>query len=68
MRIKKNDTDGMLALLKEQEARLVEKQLKKAPEGPIMLSPKIDVEECIRLGCITAEEYRNEMTIICRKS
>lgn len=53
------DTDSMLALLKEQEARLVEEQLRNAPEGPIKLSPKIDVEECLRNGSVSADDYRN---------
>ncbi len=52
------DTDKMLELLKEQEARIVEENMKNASKEPIKLSPKIDIEECLRNGCITADDYR----------
>ena len=51
------DSDAMLRKLKEQEARIIAEYTKNAPMGPIKLSPKIDVEECLRNGYITAEEY-----------
>ena len=51
------DSDAMLRKLKEQEARIIAEDKKNAPKGPIKLSPKIDVEECLRNGYITAEEY-----------
>ena len=50
-------TDKMLEKLKEQEARLVTEQMKNAPKGPIKLSPKIDIEECLRNGGISADDY-----------
>ena len=50
--------DNMLEKLKEQEARLVKEQQSHLPEGEIKLSPKIDVEECLRNGGITADDYR----------
>lgn len=52
-----DNTDKMLEKLKEQEARLVAEQMKNAPKGPIKLSPKIDIEECLRNGGITADDY-----------
>ena len=50
--------DKMLEKLKEQEARLVKEQQCQLHEGKIKLSPKIDIEECIRNGGITADDYR----------
>ncbi|WP_407401193.1 hypothetical protein [Sodaliphilus sp.] len=50
--------DRMLEILKEQEARLVKEQQRHLHEGKIKLSPKINIEECLRNGGITAEDYR----------
>ena len=50
--------DKMLEKLKEQEARLVKEQQSQLHEGKIKLSPKIDIEECLRNGGITADDYR----------
>ena len=50
--------DKMLELLKEQEAQLLKEQQNHLYEGKIKLSPKIDVEECLRNGGITADDYR----------
>jgi len=47
----------MLLKLKEQERRLVKEQLSQIHEQ-IKLSPKIDIENCIKNGYITAEDYR----------
>lgn len=47
----------MLELLKEQGRRLVEEQLSHAGDKEIKLSPKIDIEEKLRNGYITAEDY-----------
>lgn len=55
--------DRMLEILKEQEARLVKEQQSQQPEGQIKLSPKIDVEECLRNGYITADEYKKSHLI-----
>lgn len=54
----REDMDKMLEILKEQEARLVKEQQLQLQEGEIKLSPKIDIEECLRNGGITAEDYR----------
>lgn len=54
----REDMDKMLEILKEQEARLVKEQQSQLQEGEIKLSPKIDIEECLRNGGITAEDYR----------
>ena len=51
------DMDKMLEKLMEQEARLVKEQQSHLHEGKIKLSPKIDVEECLRNGYITADDY-----------
>ena len=51
------DMDKMLEKLMEQEARLVKEQQSHLQEGKIKLSPKIDVEECLRKGYITADDY-----------
>ena len=48
----------MLEKLKEQEARLVKEQQSLLHEGEIKLSPKIDIEECLRNGGISADDYR----------
>ena len=50
--------DKMLEKIKEQEARLVKEEQRKLHEGKIKLSPKIDIEECIRNGGVTADDYR----------
>lgn len=42
----------------EQEKRLVAEQLAKSSGKAIKLSPKIDIEELLRNGCITADDYR----------
>jgi len=49
--------DKMLAKLMEQEARLVKEQQCHLHEGKIKLSPKIDIEKCLRNGGITADDY-----------
>ena len=49
--------DKMLEILKEQEARLVKEQQSQLQEGEIKLSPKIDIEEKLRNGYITADDY-----------
>lgn len=49
--------DKMLEKLKEQEARLVKEQQRQLHEGKIRLSPKIDIEEKLRNGYITADDY-----------
>lgn len=51
------DSSKMLEKLKKQEARLVREQLQHMPKGKIKLSPKIDIEECLRNGYITADDY-----------
>lgn len=51
------DTDKMLELLKEQETRLIKEKRSRLQEGTIMLSPKIDIEESLRNGYITADDY-----------
>ena len=60
------DSDAMLRKLKEQKARIIAEDKKNTPTGPIKLSPKIDVEECLRNGCITADDYRKTHPIIKR--
>ena len=49
--------DRMLEILKEQEARLVKEQQRHLHEGKIKLSPKINIEEKLRNGYITADDY-----------
>ena len=51
-------TDKMLGILKEQEKHIIESDRQKVQEGKIKLSPKIDIEECLRNGYITADDYR----------
>lgn len=53
-----NRIDVMLEKLKGQEARLVKEQQSHLHEGEIKLSPKIDIEELLRNGFITAEDYK----------
>lgn len=50
--------DKMLEKLLAQEARLVKEQERHLQEGPIKLSPKINIEEKLRNGYITADDYR----------
>ena len=52
------DMKKMLEKLKEQEARLVKEQQSQLHEAKIKLSPKIDIEKCLRDGGITADDYR----------
>ena len=52
------DMDKMLEKFKEQEAMIIKKDKQYLQEGKIKLSPKIDVEECLRNGGITADDYR----------
>lgn len=47
----------MLEKLMEQEARLVKEQQSHLHEGKIKLSPKIDIEESLKKGYITADNY-----------
>ena len=47
----------MLEKLKEQEERLAKEQQSYLCEGKIKLSPKINIEEKLRQGYITAEDY-----------
>lgn len=56
--------DKMLEKLMEQEARLVKEQQSQLPEGEIKFSPKIDIEECLRNGCITADDYRRTHELV----
>ena len=55
--MKNRNTNEMLSLLKEQERRIVESDKQKVQEGKIRLSPKIDVEERLRNGYISADDY-----------
>ena len=50
-------TDKMLEILKEQEKRIIESDKLKVQEGKIKLSHKIDVEELLRNGYISADDY-----------
>ena len=54
---KKNSTNEMLSLLKEQERRIIEADRQKPFKGEISLSPKIDIEERLRNGYISADDY-----------
>ena len=49
--------DKMLEKLKKQEAMIIKEDKQYLQEGKIKLSPKIDVEECLRNGYITADDY-----------
>ena len=51
-------TDKMLEILKEQEKRIIESDKQKVQRGKIKLSPKIDIEERLLNGYITADDYR----------
>lgn len=55
--MKRNDVDRMLSLLKEQEKRIIETDRQKVYEGEIKLSPKINIEERLRNGYISADDY-----------
>ena len=50
--------DKMLEKLKKQEAMIIKEDKQYLQEGKIKLSPKIDIEECLRNGGITADNYR----------
>ena len=52
-----NKIDKMLLLLKEQEKRIIESDKQKIYEGEIKLSPKINIEERLRNGYISADDY-----------
>lgn len=55
--MKNPDVDRMLSLLKEQEKRIIEIDRQKVYEGEIKLSPKINIEERLRNGYISADDY-----------
>ncbi|MBR5780805.1 MAG: hypothetical protein IKY27_02325 [Bacteroidales bacterium] len=50
--------DKMLEKLKEQEAMIIKEDKQYLQEGKIKLSPKIDIENKLRNGYITADDYR----------
>ena len=50
--------DKMLEKLKKQEAMIIKEDKQYLQEGKIKLSPKIDIENKLRNGYITAEDYR----------
>ena len=52
-----NKIDKMLLFLKEQEKRIIESDKQKIYEGEIKLSPKINIEERLRNGYISADDY-----------
>ena len=56
--MKNISTDKMLKILKEQEKEILEMSKQKIQEGKIKLSPKIDIEESLRNGYISADDYR----------
>ena len=49
---------NMLEKLKEQEKRLVKEQRMELSEKKIKLSPKINIEEKLKNGYISADDYR----------
>lgn len=51
-------SEEMLAKLKEQERKIIESDSLKIQNTEIKLHPKIDVEECLRNGYISADDYR----------
>ena len=55
--MKNISTEKMLEILKEQEKRIIESDKQKVQEEK-KLAPKIDIEECLRNGYITADDYR----------
>ena len=50
--------DKMLEKLKKQEAMIIKEDKQYLHEGKIKLSPKIDIENKLRNGYITADDYR----------
>ncbi len=50
--------DKMLEKLKKQEAMIIKEDKQHLQEGKIKLSPKIDIENKLRNGYITADDYR----------
>ena len=50
-------SEKMLAKLKEQEIRIIESDSLKIQDMEIKLRTKIDVEECLRNGYISADDY-----------
>lgn len=59
--MKEKSTDEMLAILKEQERRIIESDSRKQQNMEFKLHPKIDVEECLRNGYISADDYRKQI-------
>ena len=55
--MKNISTDKMLEILKEQEERIIESDKEKIQEGIIKFSPKINIEERLRNGYISADDY-----------
>lgn len=51
-------SEEMLEILKEQERRIIESDSLKIHNTEIKLHPKIDVEELLRNGYISADDYR----------
>ena len=49
--------DKMLEKLKEQESMIIKEDKQYLREGKIKLSPKIDIENKLRNGYITADDY-----------
>ena len=56
--------DKMLEKLMEQEARLVKEQQSHLHEGKIKLSPQIDIEQSLKEGYITADDYEKNISNI----
>ena len=56
-------SEEMLRILKEQEKRIKEADSKIAHDNDIILSPKINVEELLRNGYISADDYRKSHCI-----
>ena len=50
-------SEEMLAKLKEQERRIIESDSLKIQDMKIKLHPKIDIEERLRNGYISADDY-----------
>ena len=50
--------DKMLEKLMEQEAMIIKEDKQHLQERKIKLSPKIDIENKLRNGYITADDYR----------
>ena len=51
-------SEKMLAILKEQEKRIIDSDSIKIQSGMVKLHPKIDVQELLRNGYISADDYR----------